>query len=262
MAVPLTEASIEQAHASAWTRLHFAWSVLWIVLLTVVFAVGYLVTRLGRRTTGHFTWWARHWGRSMMRMMGIRVRATGTEGLDPTAPYVFVANHQNGLDIPVVADCLPVAFGFVAKAELERVPFLGAALRYSPSVFVDRTDGRRTLESMRSAGQEIRSGSSVLVFPEGARSYDGRMGPFQKGAFLLAVEAGVPLVPVTIVNGPEVFNEKRRVSRPGVIRVVIGEPIPLTGRTRRDIPDLMDRVARAIGAPLPETWRNPTPGLP
>ena len=247
---------------TSWTRLHFAWSVLWIAILTAVFTIGYLGTRIVRRSTEHFAWWARHWGRSMMRMMGIRVSATGLQHLEHGTPYVFVANHQNGLDIPVVADCLPVAFGFVAKAELERVPFLGAALRYSPSVFVDRTDGRRTLESMQSAGREIRSGSSVLVFPEGARSYDGRLGPFQKGAFLLAVEAGVPVVPITIVDGPAVFDESRRVSRPGVIRVVIGKPIPLAGLSRRNIPDLMDQVFRVIAEPLPEAWRNPQTGLP
>lgn len=257
-----TDESGLQVPITPWTRLHFAWSVAWVAILTALFAVGYLVTRLARPTAAHFAWWSRHWGRSMMRMMGIRVETSGLHHIEPGTPYVFVANHQNGLDIPVVADCLPVPFGFVAKAELERVPFLGAALRYSPSVFVDRTDGRRTLESMRSAGEEIRSGSSVLVFPEGARSYDGRMGPFQKGAFLLAVEAGVPMVPLTIVDGPGVFNEKRRVSRPGVIHVVVGEAIALEGVSRRDIPSLMERTARAIAEPLPEDWRNPRTGLP
>lgn len=244
------------------TRLHFVWSVVWIGILTAVFAIGYLLTRIARRTKGDFNWWARHWSRSMMRMMGIRVSVTGIHYLEPDTPYVFIANHQNGLDIPVVADCLPFVFGFVAKAELERVPFLGPALRHSPSVFVDRSDGRRTLDSMRSAGREIRSGSSVLVFPEGARSYDGHLGPFQKGAFLLAVEAGVPMVPITIVDGPAVFDESRRVSRPGTIHVVVGEPIPLDGLTRKDIPALMERAERVIEGPLPAEWRNQGRGLP
>jgi len=198
----------------------------------------------------------------MMRMMGIRVRAEGLAHLDGTAPCVLVANHQNGLDIPVVADCLPVPFGFVAKAELERVPFLGAALRYSPSVFVTRSDPRRSLESMRRAAARIRAGSSVLVFPEGARSYDGQMSAFQKGAFQLAVESGVPIVPVTILDGPAVFNEKRRVSRPGVIHVVVHAPIPLEGLTRRDVPELMERVYAIVTAPLPPAWRIPRTEAP
>jgi 1-acyl-sn-glycerol-3-phosphate acyltransferase len=163
------------------------------------------------------------------------------------------------MDIPIVAAVLPIVFGFVAKAELETAPFLGRALRHSPSVFVTKSDPRRSLESIRRAGEQIRAGSSVLVFPEGQRSYTGHLGPFMKGAFLLAVESGVPIVPVTLVDAAAVFDETRWVSRPGTVHCVIGNPIPLENTTRRDIPALMVQAREAIASELPEAWRNPPP---
>jgi 1-acyl-sn-glycerol-3-phosphate acyltransferase len=172
-------------------------------------------------------------------------------------PCVLLANHQNGMDIPAVAAVLPIDFGFVAKAGLENSPLLGPALRNSPSVFVDRRDPRRSLESLKRAAGQVRDGNSVLVFPEGKRSYSGHLGTFMKGAFVLAVEAGVPLVPISIVDSAARYDESRWASRPGVIHLVVGKPIPLSGMTRKDIPDLMRQAREAIAAELPEEWRNP-----
>jgi 1-acyl-sn-glycerol-3-phosphate acyltransferase len=109
---------------------------------------------------------------------------------------------------------------------------------------------------MRRAGENIRNGTSVIIFPEGARSYRREMGPFQKGAFLLALEAGVPIVPVTIIDAYEVINEERRMARPGEVHIVIGSPIPLEGKTRRDLPELMETVRRAIEQPLLEDFEG------
>ncbi|GIV62236.1 1-acyl-sn-glycerol-3-phosphate acyltransferase [Rhodocaloribacter litoris] len=245
------------------TRLFALWALLWSAAMTVIFAVGFLVSNVFRRRAETFRWWARWWGRAILLGLGVRLRVEKRGRLDPDRPYVFAANHQNALDIPILAAALEHAFGFVAKAELEKVPFLGAAIKHSPSVFVDRSDPRRSLESIRRAGRRIRDGNSVLIFPEGERSYSGQMGRFKKGAFVLAVEAGVPLVPVTIRNGFTVLDERRRVARPGLVHVVVGEPIPLEDRTRRDIPGLMDelyaRIARELpAAPAPTTLHLPS----
>jgi 1-acyl-sn-glycerol-3-phosphate acyltransferase len=183
--------------------------------------------------------------------MGIRIDCRRIGELDENTPYVFAGNHQILLDIPLAALSVNRPFGFVAKGELASVPFLGAAIKYSPSIFVDRSNARKTYESIRVAGEQIRGGTSVVIFPEGARSYERRMGPFQKGAFALALEAGVPIVPVTIVDAYNVFNEKRKLARPGVVRVIIGEPISLSSYTRSDIPEIMSRVKRAIESQLP-----------
>jgi 1-acyl-sn-glycerol-3-phosphate acyltransferase len=232
------------------TRAFFVWAMLWATLMTIVSALGYVSSEFVLRRRSVFRKWSMFWARSMMAGTGIRLKYHRTERLDCSRSYVFVANHQIGLDIPLIALAVACPFGFVAKAELARIPFLGQAISYSPSVFVDRSNPRGTYESMRKAGENIRNGTSVIIFPEGARSYRREMGPFQKGAFLLALEAGVPIVPVTIIDAYEVVNEEKRMARPGVVHVVVGAPIPLEGMTRRDLPEVMETVRSAIERPL------------
>lgn len=240
----------DELRATWKTRLFAVWAVGWASLMTVVFAVGYLVSNLIRSKPGTFRWWASRWGRSILFGIGVRLHVEERGELDPAQPYVFIANHQNALDIPVLAAALRHPFGFVAKAELEKTPFLGWVLQHSPSVFVDRRDPRRSLESIRRAGERIRNGNSVIIFPEGERTFCGEMVPFQKGAFVLAVEAGVPMVPLAIRDAYRVLDERRHAARPGVIHVVVGEPIPLENQRRRDIPMLMEKAREAIAREL------------
>lgn len=228
----------------------YYWVLLWGGLMTVIATSGSILTYLIIPNRGSFRWWSIFWGRSMFLGMGIRIRTERWARLDCSIPYVFASNHQILLDIPINAIAVPCPFGFVAKAELKRMPFVGQAIRHSPSVFLDRSSPRKSLESMQRAGDTIRNGHSVIIFPEGARSYRRELLPFKKGTFLLALEAGVPIVPITILDAYLVFNEKNKLARPGTIHVVVGEPISLDGMTRRDIPDLMTRVYTEIEAEL------------
>lgn len=249
MILPVNDTAGESGVAVTWkTRLWGLWCILWAAVMTVPYATGSVLAQLRNPTGAKFRWWAHRWGRTLLRGMGIRVAVEWRGRPDPARPHVYVVNHQNALDIPVMLAELAQPFGFVAKAELEGVPFLGAAIKHSPSVFVDRTNPRRMLASIREAGRQIREGNAVLVFPEGERTYRREMTTFQKGAFTLAVEAGVPLVPVAIVDGYRVLDERRRVARPGTIHVVVGEPISLEGVGRKDIPELMARTRATIEA--------------
>lgn len=223
-------------------RLYFCWVIACGVFSIMYTSSCYLLTGGYRREHSIYRKWNVRMANILFRATGIRVETQYRCRLNPSGPYIFVSNHQSFLDIPVSALAVPCPFGFVAKAELARIPFLGQAIKYSPSVFMDRSNPRKSLESMQKAADAIKGGTSVIMFPEGGRSYQRALRPFKKGAFVLAIRAGVPLVPVVIKDAYRVLNEKKRFARRGTVHVVVGEPISLEGMSRKDIPDLMERV--------------------
>ena len=239
-----------QTPESRRNRLHFGWGMTWISLAAIPFSLIQLAAHPLSPTARNFKRWATGWGWTTLRGIGVRVRVARRAACEPGRPYVFVANHQNLIDVLALAEGVPHPFGFVAKAELERVPFLGFAIRNSACVFIDRRDPRRMITSMKKAAERIRKGNSVLIYPEGERSYGPFLLPFMKGAFALAVEAGVPVVPVTVVDAYRLMDEGRRVMRPGTVRLVVGTPIPTKGLHRRDLPDLMADVRAQMESEL------------
>lgn len=223
----------------------------WAVLMTAFFALAYGVAHLVTRDPDVFRFWASGWGGSLLFGFGVRTEVDMRADLDPDQSYVFVSNHQNLLDIPLLARTLPHPFGFVAKLELESVPFLGTALKMSPSVFVGGKDARRSLESLRRAGRQIREGRSVIIFPEGSRTFGSRLARFKKSAFALASEAGVPVVPITVVDSYRLMNETMLASRPGRVRVVVHPPLPVSGLTGAELAPAIERVREIIASELP-----------
>lgn len=242
-------------------RLFFLWAVFWVALMTVVCGVGTVLNMWLTSNLRVFNMWSKIWGIGITAGMGIRIRTRFLEPLNPDRPYVFAINHQVALDIPAVGSAIPVPFGWVAKAELKKIPFLGQAIQSSPSVFIDRSHPKRSIETMRVAGEQIRKGVSVAIFPEGSRSHSAQLGSFKRGAFLLAIEAQVPVVPVTVVNAHRLFNEKTKRARPGIMEIQVGRPIDIEGWDRGDIPKLMDEVRAAMLQHLPEqgTGEKPVP---
>lgn len=232
------------------TRLHFFWFIIWALLWTIPYALAQIIGHTFRPDTKNFKLWSGLWGRTLLLFGGIRVRVEEDVALDPDTPYVFLSNHQNLLDILALSGHLPYPFGFVAKKELAKVPFLGLAIRNSACIFLDRSDPRKAVESLKKAGDRIRSGMSVLLFPEGTRSYRPELQPLKKGAFMLAVEAGVPIVPVVMVDGYRLMNEKTKASRPGTITLRLRAPIGIEGMTRRDVPALIERLEAEMDGPL------------
>lgn len=231
-------------------RLHFVWFCVVAIIATLPAALTQVISHTFVPTDRNFKRWAGLWGRSILTGSGIRVDVDVQTKLDPDQSYVFISNHQNLIDILALAGYLPHSFGFVAKKELAKVPFLGLAIRQSASIFLDRSEPRKAVQSLQRAGEQIRRGMSVLLFAEGTRSYGPDLQPLKKGAFLLAVEAGVPVVPVVMVDAYRLMNEREKWSRPGRLRIVVRPPIDITGMARRDVPALMDRIKDSLDEPL------------
>lgn len=138
------------------------------------------------------------WSKHLVDEVGARIEVTGREHLEDRSPVVVMSNHQSHFDIPVLFRVLPGSVRMVAKKELFRIPVFGAALHAAEFISVDRGDRAKAIESLQSARSLIASGISVWIAPEGTRSLDGRLGEFKKGGFILAEEAGVAILPVSI----------------------------------------------------------------
>ncbi|MDX1419995.1 MAG: lysophospholipid acyltransferase family protein [Rubricoccaceae bacterium] len=232
------------------TRLHFAWVMAWATLCTLVFSLAVFVEARVRPRPETLYRWMVPWARVLLRGIGVRLLVEHRTTLD-AGPVVFVANHQNVLDIPTAVAGLPLPFGFTPKAALRGMPLVGTLLERTGNVFMDRSTARRAARSLVAARDAVRAGRTVLVYAEGERTWETALAPFLRGGFLLAVEAGVPLVPVAIDGNVGVVDERRLASRPGVARLVVGPPIETQGCTRADVPGLMEDVrawmARELG---------------
>ena len=186
---------------------------------------------------------ARAWSRLILATTGVRVRARGRELVEPGRSYVFVSNHQSIYDFPILITSIPFELRILAKASLGAFPVLGWHLRYTGHLLVDRARaGRATL---RSVAGLMRRGHSLIVFPEGTRSPDGQVLRFKRGLFLLAIEAGLPVVPVAVVGSRHVMPKGRLTTCPGDVELVIHRPLPTADLDRSDAGRLADR-ARAI----------------
>lgn len=190
----------------------------------------------------------RVWVRWILRTFGIRVVAEGLENVPTHAPVVLMSNHQSLVDIAALVDTLPpsVSWRFVAKRELVRVPVFGWCLVTTGQIIVDRGNRERAVASLRRAAERIRGGASVIVFPEGTRSPSGSLRPFKSGPFHLALEAQVPIVPVTVSGSQHITPKGSLQVHPGVVKIVYGKPIPTRGVRIEERGSLKTRVREAI----------------
>jgi len=193
--------------------------------------------------TGHFAHWcARTWSRLILATTGVQVVVEGLDRLQRDRAYVFVSNHQSIYDIPILFWSLPFQIRIIAKDSLGRFPFLGWHLRRTGHILVDRRRPNRAAIFGR-ASRLMREGLSLIVFPEGTRSRDGRVASFKGGSFYLALEAGLPVVPLSVVGSRHVMLKGRLATYPGHVRLVIHDPID-TSHVAGDDP----RAARAFAA--------------
>ena len=219
----------------------FFWSAFWMSAGAVAGMVGQqpFGLRLAHRAWSPGVFWA----------AGARIDVRGLDKIDWNKPYVFVCNHQSMIDIAALQLGLPTNLRFISKAELLNVPFMGAYIRHVGMIAIDRGNSAASIAKLEAAAREVANGtSSVIAFAEGTRSRTGVIQPFKKGAFMLALSAQVPVVPISIEGARNVLPPDGFNVRPGVIRLDIGDPIPTVGMTAADRDRLIEQAHAVVVA--------------
>ena len=215
---------------------------LYTVVLGTMSVLSTLVDRRGDFGHRCAIWWSR----LILRTTGVSVRVGGLERLDPHRSYVFAANHQSIYDIPIVFSSLPFQLRIIAKESLGRIPFLGWHLRRTGHVLVDRSKpGAGTVKKM---AKLVADGHSLIVFPEGTRSADGMVALFKGGSFVIALDAGLPVVPISIGGSRHVMRKGELMVQPGRVSLVVHDPIETSGMSRDQARELAERVRSVVAA--------------
>ena len=199
------------------------------------------------RTGRTFHTMARLWSSLILWMFGIKVHAKGFDQLDASKHYIYVSNHASAFDIPAVIVGIPDDIRFILKKELTRVPIWGWALKYGHYITIDRGNARDAIQSLNEAAERMRNGASVILFGEGTRTRDGKLQSLKRGAFSLALKAGIPVVPVTINNTFKILPRGSLRVNPADIEIVFDKPISIEGFEGREGEErLMKQVEAAI----------------
>jgi len=191
--------------------------------------------------------------RNGLRLAGVRIQVEGRR-INPAETYIFMCNHVSNLDPPILIPALPRRTSVLVKKELFQVPILGRAMRLGELVAVDRRNREAALNSMRQAEEAMGRGLNMTVFPEGTRSRDGHMLPFKKGPFYLAMDSGVPIVPVTILGSDSLMPKGSPLIHAGTVRLVFHEPI--SPKQFGDNDQLISAIRAAIASALPPALRE------
>jgi 1-acyl-sn-glycerol-3-phosphate acyltransferase len=232
-------------------RLHYFWSLAVAgALLLFIGPPVLLVSYLARRH--HWVYpFARFGARNWLRLSGVGVRVRGLEHLDPRRSYVFICNHRSYLDTATLFYYTGRRIGIIAKKELLKVPILGFGMGFVNILAIDRSNRERAIETMRAATDRLRAGISFGVFAEGTRARPGELLPFKKGAFYMAREAGVEVVPVAMKNTDVLMGKGTGVARPGTIEMVLLPPVETRGcETDEDVARLAERVNALVAEEL------------
>jgi 1-acyl-sn-glycerol-3-phosphate acyltransferase len=217
-----------------------------IFLSTIVMGALSLIASFFDRTGNSQHHLARIWGKMLLAVSFIRVRAEGLEKLDPHGSYVFVSNHSSFMDVPAILSRLPHQFRFFAKTGLFSIPFLGTHLRRAGHLQVDRSSARASFKSMSAGARMVAErGVSLLLFPEGGRSPSG-LREFKDGAAYIAIKAGVPVVPMAIVGTRRLLPMGSIHIRSGKVVLRAGDPIPTAGLKPSDHTELTRRLYREV----------------
>jgi 1-acyl-sn-glycerol-3-phosphate acyltransferase len=239
---------------------------LWVVLVaipsTIFFSIATMVFSPFRRADGIIKSLIRTWARTIVWAAGIDVRAEHLELIDPNQRYILIANHYSYFDIPCIFAAIPQPIRFMAKVSLFKIPIFGWALKRAGFIPIDRKNRRTAVKSFDLAGERIRRGNTIVIFPEEGRSREVQMRPFQRGAFLLAIKSELPIVPMAIKGTFDVMRAGQWSITAGPVVITLTPPIPTAGVSVRDKEKLSQESRARIetllfGAPVTDPSATP-----
>lgn len=227
----------------------WAFIIPWFVLLTILFGTAailssYVMTPRKAAFSGVF------WARLTAYAAFARMKVVGRSHIDPEQSYVIVVNHQSAFDIIALYGWLGIDFRWVMKQEIRKVPFLGYACYRVGHVYIDRKNKAAAIQSLEAAKERVHSGTSVLFFPEGTRTSNSALKPFKKGAFKMALDLGLPILPITLNGTDQIVPNKSLNVMPGKVDMVIHPAISTEGMTEENIDELMKKSSDAINSAL------------
>ncbi len=190
------------------------------------------------------------WSRVNAFLTPVWVRVSGKHHIEKDRSYVIISNHQSLYDIFVVYGWLGIDIKWVMKKELAKIPGVGFGSKKVGHIFLDRSNTRVALETLNAAKKKLVNGTSVVIFPEGTRSITGQPGTFKKGAFKLAIDLGLPLLPITICGTKDIMPTGTLDIMPGKVQMIIHKPIEIAGHNEESMKELMDKARMVISDPL------------
>jgi len=199
--------------------------------------------------------YANIWGRLNLFTSGVKLEIRGLDNIIKDKPQILMSNHQGIYDIFALST-MPLSFRWLAKKELFRIPIFGWLMFVAGCVSIDRSDFRRAMNSMNTAQTRIKNGASIMIFPEGTRSFDGTLLPFKKGGFVMALKTKTPIVPITITDSIMVMRRGTMKVSPGNIKIIIDKPIETLNLGYKDRDDLIKRVREVINRNLSENTED------
>ena len=186
------------------------------------------------------------WSRMLLAICRIKVQVIGGENILQGKPQVFMCNHQSDFDIFIALACVPGQFRWIAKKEFFAIPVFGQAMKSAGYIEIDRQNHEKALQSLDLAALRIREGKSVMTFPEGTRSHNGEIKAFKPGTFYLAIQSGVPIVPISIIGSGEIMPKRSLKIRPGKIKLIMDKPISVEGYAVENRQELINKVRQVI----------------
>ncbi len=222
------------------------WTLLTTVLFTLLIGIPIILVAFLSKTgktpykMGRFFSWL------VMRANLVKLHVVENKNVFKQKSYIYISNHLSNLDPLAVSNSVPNPLRFIGKASLAKIPVFGWAAKMAKTIFIDRTNSTRAVETINKSIRELKDGISAFFFAEGTRSTDGTVKPFKKGAVALAIKAKLPIVPVTIINSDKLLKKNSLRIKKGVLKVIVGDPIDTTRFTMEDIDKVRDMVEEVI----------------